>query len=213
MPFTRRIVRTSILAVAMVLASGASAVLSSCGGGDPASAPEQPATTSPAPTTTAAPATTTTVDPGTLPQTDERPTGSGPGFDARMTALADAITSGDAARGLPAFFPVAAYEQTKRNTDPTADWENRLLVAFRVDVADARKKLGANAATARLTGVRVPDTAVWVRPGQEYNIGPYWRVYRSQMDFSVDGRNVSIPIESMISWRGQWYVVHLGTIR
>jgi hypothetical protein len=33
------------------------------------------------------------------------------------------------------------------------------------------------------------------------------------MDFTVDGKNVKVPIESMISWRGQWYVVHLGKIR
>jgi hypothetical protein len=62
-------------------------------------------------------------------------------------------------------------------------------------------------------GTEVPDTATWVKVGEEYNIGPYWRVLNSQLKFLVDGKTVSIPLNSMISWRGQWYVVHLGTIR
>ena len=102
---------------------------------------------------------------------------------------------------------------SKKNTDPASDWKNRLIANFKVDVADANKKLGANAKNAVFTGVTVPNTAVWVKPGEEYNVGPYWRVFKTQMNFTVDGKNVQIPIESMISWRGQWYVVHLGTIR
>ena len=188
-------------------------IVTACGSGssDPTST-ESSATTA-APTTTLAPTTTTTIDPGTLPQTDEKPTGTGPAFEARMAALADAIIHNTPDTAISAFFPVSAYKQTKKNTDPAADWKNRLIANFRVDVADANKKLGPNAKNAVFTGVSVPNTAVWVKPGEEYNVGPYWRVFKSQLNFTVDGRNVQIPIESMISWRGQWYVVHLGTIR
>jgi len=31
--------------------------------------------------------------------------------------------------------------------------------------------------------------------------------------YRVDGQERTFPVTSMISWRGQWYVVHLGTIR
>jgi len=130
-----------------------------------------------------------------------------------MKVLANAIITNTPDTAVSAFFPVSAYKQTKKNTDPAADWKNRLIANFKVDVADANKKLGANATNAVFTGVTVPATAVWVKPGEEYNVGPYWRVFKVQMNFTVDGKNVQIPIESMISWRGQWYVVHLGTIR
>lgn len=187
-------------------------VAAACGGG--ATTTEDTTTTTPTvPPTTAAPTTTTTVDPGTLPQTDEKPTGSGAVFDARMGLLADAIIANDPDRALSTFFPLEAYKQIKAIPDPASDWRNRLIGAFRTDVTKANAQLGPNARAARFLGVRVPDTAVWVTPGQEYNKGPYWRVFKSQMDFSVDGRTVSIPIESMISWRGQWYVVHLGAFR
>lgn len=199
-----------LVAVTFVLG----AVLTACGGSSSNSSPTsstEPAT--PSSTTTAAPTTTTTVDPGTLPQTDEKPSGSGPAFEARMATLADAIIHNTPDTAISTFFPVSAYKQTKKNTDPAADWKNRLIANFKVDVADANKKLGPNAKNAVFTGATVPNTAVWVKPGEEYNVGPYWRVFKAQLNFTVDGRNVQIPIESMISWRGQWYVVHLGTIR
>jgi len=196
------------LPIALLLVLTASA----CGGGG-ATAGETTTTTPIVTTTTAAPTTTTTVDPGTLPQTDERPTGSGTAFDERMTVLARAIVANDADAALSTFFPLEAYKQIKAIPDPASDWRSRLIGAFRTDVTKAHAQLGPNAGSAKFLGVRVPDTAVWVTPGQEYNKGPYWRVFKSQMDFSVDGRTVSIPIESMISWRGQWYVVHLGPFR
>lgn len=186
--------------------------IAACGGSSTAT--EDPTTTTPTvPPTTVAPTTTTTVDPGTLPQTDEKPAGSGAAFDARMKVLADAIIANDPDRALSTFFPLEAYKQIKAIPDPTSDWQNRLIAAFRTDVAKANARLGPDAGSARFVGVRVPDTAVWVTPGQEFNKGPYWRVFSSQMEFAVDGRTVSIPIESMISWRGQWYVVHLGAFR
>lgn len=200
-----RLMSVIVLTVTLALA------LASCGGTSSKAAPTT--TSESTTTTTAAPTTTTTVDPGTLPQTDEKPSGTGAEFENRMKVLANAIITNTPDTAVSAFFPVSAYKQTKKNTDPAADWKNRLIANFKVDVADANKKLGANAKNAVFTGATVPATAVWVKPGEEYNVGPYWRVFKAQMNFTVDGKNVQIPIESMISWRGQWYVVHLGTIR
>lgn len=200
--------RALLLTAGVILTLSISIV--ACGGkGSTATEPEETTTS----TSTTASTTTTTVDPGTLPQTDVKPTASGAEFDARMKALAAAITANDPNLGIASFFPVEAYKQTKKNTNPAADWQNRLIANFKVDVADANKKLGPNAKNAVFQGVEVPNTATWVKPGEEYNVGPYWRVLKSKMNFLVDGTQVQIPIESMISWRGQWYVVHLGTIR
>jgi len=202
---------TARLVSAIALTVTATLGLASCGGTSSKAAPTT--TSESTTTTTVAPTTTTTVDPGTLPQTDEKPTGTGTEFDSRMKVLANAIITNTPDTAVSAFFPVSAYKQTKKNTDPAADWKNRLIANFKVDVADANKKLGANAKNAVFTGATVPATAVWVKPGEEYNVGPYWRVFKAQMNFTVDAKNVQIPIESMISWRGQWYVVHLGKIR
>ncbi|CAM8647813.1 hypothetical protein MCETE7_01396 [Acidimicrobiia bacterium] len=188
--------------------------LAACGSGGSQGSSTTVAPDSTAMPTTTAPATTsTTVDPGTLPQTDQKPTADDPAFIARMNVLADAIRNNSPQTAISTFFPVEAYKQTKKNTNPAADWNNRLIASFNVDVAEANKKLGANAASAVFQGVTVANSATWVKPGEEYNVGPYWRVLNSTMNFTVGGKAVAIPLNSMISWRGQWYVVHLGTIR
>jgi cytoskeletal protein RodZ len=165
-------------------------------------------------TTTTAPAPTTTVDPGTLPQTDEKPTASGAQFDAGAQALWQAIVTDDPSVALPFFFPESAYLQVKAISDPAGDYKNRLIANYEQDIHSLHAQLGGDAARARFTGVSVPgDQAVWVQPGAEYNKGSYWRVYGSTLDYTVDGEAHSFPVTSLISWRGQWYVVHLGEIR
>ena len=52
-----------------------------------------------------------------------------------------------------------------------------------------------------------------VQPGEEYNKLSYWRVYGTTLQYTEDGQANSFPVTSLISWRGEWYVVHLGEIR
>ncbi len=183
-------------------------VLSACSGG---SSNHQSAPASTEATTTVAP--TSTINRATLPQTDEKPTASSAEFQERMTALGRAIIADDHTIALSSFFPVEAYKQVKKNTDPAADWKNRLIAEFKTDTHDAHTQLGAGAANATYVGVDVPDAAVWVKPGEEYNLIGYWRVYGTKLRFDVGGTTKVIPVSSLISWRGQWYVVHLGAIR
>jgi hypothetical protein len=161
-------------------------------------------------TTTTAPAN----DPGALPQTDEHPSASGATFTAGVDALWEAIRKDDPALGLPFFFPERAYLQVKAINDPAGDYQHRLIANFEDDVHTLHAQLGANAANATLVGISVPDDqAVLVQPGEEYNQLPYWRVYGTTIQYEIDGRTGSFPVTSLISWRGQWYVVHLGAIR
>jgi hypothetical protein len=172
-----------------------------------------PSTTS-ATSTTAAPPTTTTVDPGTLPQTDEQPTASGAQFTAGVQGLWEAVRQDRPELGLAFFFPKSAYLQVKAISDPATDYNQRLIANYAQDVHTMHAQLGANAASAQFVGIDVPSgQAVLVRPGAEYNKGSYWRVYGTTVRYRVDGQERTFPVTSMISWRGQWYVVHLGTIR
>ena len=186
-------------------------LVGACGSGSDTASTDTTSTVISAEPTTTAP--TTTIDQATLPQTEERPVTSGDGFARRMEALADAIIADDSTRGLSSFFPVEAYKQVTKNTDPAADWKNRLVAEFGVDTHDAHKLLGPAASGATFLGADVPATAVWVKPGEEYNLIGYWRVYGTTLRFDVGGTVKVMPVSSLISWRGQWYVVHLGAIR
>ncbi len=170
------------------------------------------ATTTTTTTTTLPPTTTTTVDPGTLPQTMDMPTTTSAQFQAGLAGFWQAIVTDNPAPAMPFFFPLSAYLQVKAISNPAGDWMGRLVAAYQTDIHTLHGNLGAGAATAQLTGVDVPNAAQWVLPGSEYNKLPYWRVYSAQIHYTDGGQAGSFTIASMISWRGEWYIVHLARI-
>jgi hypothetical protein len=147
-----------------------------------------------------------------LPQTEERPRLDGASFQQRLSLLVEAIANDDPKRALPAFFPVVAYEQVKAVEKPARDWQYRLIRAFEKDVHEYHQALGQDAASARFAGIDVPEaSARWMKPGSEGNRLGYFRVLRSRLRVTkADGKQKSFEVTSMISWRGEWYVVHLN---
>ncbi|MBK6691421.1 MAG: hypothetical protein IPG50_04355 [Myxococcales bacterium] len=147
-------------------------------------------------------------------QTRDRPSATSAAFTARVSALFDAIREDAPLKAHPAFFPLPAYEQVKAVTNPGADYKRRLLAAFDRDIRDLHVQLGARAETARFIAIDVPDErARWVEPGEEYNRLGYYRVFGSKLRYELGGRERTIPIKSLISWRGEWYVVHLSGMK
>ncbi len=158
--------------------------------------------------------TVTTIDPGSLAQTRVLPSAHSPAFSAEMSSLWSAVVSGNPSEGQPALFPETAYEQLKAIPNPASDWTSRLLGAYELDIGAAHRLLGSEAATARLVGVNVPtDSARWVSPGRAcHNRIGYFEVPNARVVYTVGGQTQSFGIASLISWRGEWYVVHLGSI-
>ncbi len=181
----------------------------------PASARSSSATTSTAAPATrpTAPSPTTTVDPGSLPQTETFPAASGPTFTARMAALWNGVVAGSVQPALPAFFPESAYVTLKAESDPAADYTDRLLAEYADDLAAAHALLGADPSAAILVGVEVDEAyGHWVPVGRCFNGVGYFEVPNARVVYSENGQTRSFGVASMISWRGQWYVVHLGSV-
>lgn len=151
-------------------------------------------------------------DPGSLPQTKDRPKAEGEVFTARSTALWEAIVKDDPDLAMPFFFPVSAYLQVKDVGSPASDWKHRLVSAFKRDIHALHGRLGDKAESAKLVRFDVPDDrAKWVEPAEEYNKLGYWRVYGTRIVYTAGDspRERSFEVSSLISWRGEWYVVHL----
>jgi hypothetical protein len=127
-----------------------------------------------------------------------------------MAALWRAITHDDPAAGVAAFFPRAAYLQVKAIGDAATDYHDRLLRNFALDIHAAHTLLGRGAPTARLLAVRVPRQWAWIVPGYCANRVGYWHAPGSRLVYRVSGHTSSFGIFSLISWRGEWYVVHLS---
>jgi hypothetical protein len=147
---------------------------------------------------------------GALPQTRTLPSTDSVAFRHAMTDLWLAVATGNSRLGLPAFFPLGAYQQLKALYDPAADWRERLWYDFTLDVGAAHSLVGSGA---RLVRVIVPAyDAVWVYPGDCDNTLGYWHVPGVRVVYEQHGQERSVGIASLISWRGVWYVVHFGAV-
>jgi hypothetical protein len=146
----------------------------------------------------------------TLPQTSAFPKTTAAAFGNAVHDIWLAVTTGDAEYALPAFFPEKAYEQVKSIADPESDWENRLWYDFTLDLAAVHKLVKP---TATLTKVVVPTQyAQWIPGGACDNSVGYWHVPGSRVVYRQDGTTYSFGIASFISWRGDWYLIHLGAL-
>lgn len=146
-----------------------------------------------------------------LDQTDQRPTSESPAFQKRIAKVAQAILTGDVEPALSAFFPLVAYQQVKDVAKPERDYKYRLLANFKRDLLEYHHALGAAAAESKFDGITVSEKdAKWMAPGSEGNKLGYFRVLRSRLRFTLPtGRSREFELTSLISWRGEWYVVHL----
>jgi hypothetical protein len=146
-----------------------------------------------------------------LPQTDDRPSALSAAFKERMALVFRAIVADDPALAEPAFFPKVAYEQVKDIEKPGADWKARLLKAFARNIHEYHGKLGDDPAGCKLLGVDVDESRVKLMArGKEGNKLPYYRVTRSKIRWAdAAGKEKTFELTSLISWRGEWFVVHL----
>ena len=150
---------------------------------------------------------------GSLPQTDQRPSSARRAFRAEMEALWAGVRGNSVHSALAAFFPQSAYAQVKAIADPHGDWQDRLVGGYAQDLTAAHSLLGSGAGDAQLVEVNVPaQYAHWVPPGSCSNRLGYWEVPNSRVVYRVHGELRSFGIASLISWRGYWYVVHLGSV-
>ena len=93
--------------------------------------------------------------------------------------------------------------------DPIDDWRYRLLAHYDQSILTLHSQVASQPGPLVFVGVTVPDTAQWMLPYTELNKGSYWRVLNSSIEYTAGGTPHTIPILSMISWRGEWYLIHI----
>ena len=88
-----------------------------------------------------------------------------------------------------------------------------LPVDYDQDIRYLHGYLASATGPGTLDYVHVPEAAEWILPGVEYNKGSYYRVYGTVLGCTIGGQIHTFNVASLISWRGEWYVVHLHSIR
>ena len=130
-----------------------------------------------------------------------------------MASLWAGVVRDSLASALPAFFPRGAYLQLKAINSASSDWSGRLVRDYGLDLSAAHALLGRDPTRAGLITVDVPSSyGHWVQPEACYNSVGYYELPNARVVYGQDGQIRSFGIASMISWRGVWYVVHLGAI-
>ena len=213
-PLAAAVVAVALLAGCGAASSPASVPASAAktGSQPPPSPPASIVTSAPASPRPSGPPTALPVAPGAgaLPQTRAFPSTDSAAFRDAMQDVWLAVTTGNARLALPAFFPRAAYQKLKAIYDPAADWDDRLWYDFTLDVRAAHQAVAPDAHLVRV--LMAGYDAAWVYPGVCDNSIGYWHVSGARMVYRQHGQERSIGIASLISWRGVWYVVHLGAV-
>jgi len=173
----------------------------------------RPARTGPDTSASTVVSTTTTIGAGALPQTGAFPSAGSVQFQTEMSALWSGIVTGSPGTASPAFFPERAYEQLKSIYDAQADYVHRLLRDYSLDITAAHDLIVAGRSRAVFVRVDLPaHYGHWIPPGICDNRSGYFEVANSRVVYEQNGVTRSFGIASLISWRGVWYVVHLGAI-
>ncbi len=130
-----------------------------------------------------------------------------------MAALWAGIVRGAVRPALPAFFPKGAYLQLKAVANAGSDWTDRLVNDYALDISAAHALLAGGAGQASLIGLHADaQFGHWIEPGVCDNSIGYYEMPGARIVYRRGGSIHSLGIASMISWRGEWYVVHLGAV-
>ena len=151
------------------------------------------------------------LSPSQLPQSAARPTFTAL-FQRDMRVLAQSIATNSASEAQRVFFMEQPYVSMKTGEipNPRSDYQHRLVAFYRLDLAAYHQSLFARAKTTYLYARANPSFASWIVPGACENKIGYWHEPGVRLIFRRDGVVVSVAVDSLISWRGVWYVVHLG---
>ncbi len=152
------------------------------------------------------------VDPGTLPQTMVEPPSTDAELAVRLAPLFGAMLRNATNTASGYFFPETAYVAMKTGElpDPALDYRDRLLAFYGLDLAVYHQALSGKAVV-HMVAVHGPQGAArWIYPGECENRIGYWHLPGVRFVYRQGSVTKSFAIASLISWRGAWYVVHLG---
>jgi hypothetical protein len=174
----------------------------------PSAKPTPTPTPTPRPTPSALPVGPANA--GRLPQTSALPKTNAAAFSNAVHDLWLAVTTGNPNYAKPAFFPEKAYEQVKAIADPESDWQGRLWYDFTLDLAAVHQVVKPGATFIKV--IAPTQYQQWIPPGACYNSTGYWHLPGARLVYREGGVTHSFGIASFISWRGDWYLIHLGAL-
>lgn len=139
------------------------------------------------------------------------PSFAGP-LSHQLRVLFGAIAADAPNRARASFFPAPAYVAMKvgRIPNPSGDYLDRLWAFYALDIGAYHQLLFGTAPSTLLRVEVAPADAQWIPAGVCENSFGYWHLPGVRLVYRQRGIIKSVAVASLISWRGQWYVIHLG---
>lgn len=147
-------------------------------------------------------------DAGPSPDDLAMPPATSEELSARMRHLLEAVAQNNPELANDALFPRDAYVTTIDASDPQKTWERKLSAAFRRAVERTHKRT-KGVENAKFVSFELGHSIGQLSPKKRDFKRPLWRVKRSKLTFTVEGKQRHIEIAEMTAWRGAWYVTRL----
>lgn len=189
-----------------LVAGGCTPNASGAAGGSDAGADGRAARTAP---TDAAPSDAHgSIEDAAPPDDTNLPAASGDELTARAKHLLEAIAHDNADLGVDMIFPRDAYFAARDTNDPGKQWDNKVVGAFRRSVHTMHRR-SQGIERAQFVSFELGHAVNQITPRKKDWKRPLWRVHRSTLTYTVDGRTQRLEISELTSWRGNWYVTKL----
>jgi hypothetical protein len=129
-------------------------------------------------------------------------------LSTRMRHLLEALAQNNAELANDALFPRDAFVATRDSADPQKAWDKKLSGLFRKSVERTHKRT-KGIESAKFVSFELGHPAVQASPKKNEWKRPLWKVKRSKLTFTVEGKAHHLEIAEMTAWRGAWYVTRL----
>jgi hypothetical protein len=126
----------------------------------------------------------------------------------RAKHLLEAITKDSPDLALDIFFPREGYAATREGQDPGKSWDVKLKPQFAKAIKRVRTRTkGIDRAV--FVSFDIGKSITQITPKKKDWKTSLWRVKRSVLTFTIDGKVHRLEIAEMVAWRGHWYVTKL----
>jgi hypothetical protein len=139
---------------------------------------------------------------------DAMPEASSADLTNRARHLLEAIAKTSPDLALDMLFPREGYIGARDAQDPGKLWDVKLKPAYETQVKRAAKRT-KGIERAVFVSFELGKSISRIVPKKKEWKTPLWRVKRSSITFTIDGKAHRMEIAEMVAWRGNWYLAKL----
>lgn len=139
---------------------------------------------------------------------DAMPEASSADLTNRTRHLLEAISKTSPDLALDILFPREGYIGARDAPDPGKLWDVKLKPAYETQVKRAAKRT-KGVERAVFVSFELGKSVSRIVPRKKEWKTPLWRVKRSAITFTIDGKAHRMEIAEMVAWRGNWYLTKL----